>query len=383
MEADKVHVLVERIYDTVLDTHAWPDVLQDIAYATGASGTMVFELTQSATGGQIACPHLSANYDRDAVLAYLANHNDQEIIDQAHFAKVSGQDPKITLINDSAFPVTPDELRAQANVQDMLSFGLCHRSGTLLNKDTWQIDRFSLQYRKGRDAADATERAIAELLLPHVAKALRIGRPINAQHALDTAFPGSDFGLCLLSPQGDIIAQNPEFERVLSEMAVFTKRSTGKLALWAPDDGRFQALLSDRHIHGAAGSRPRKQSLFFPTENGDGGVFVEICPANDHPKLGKMPAETRLITVLDSNTSRKLNVDVVSRFFPLSDAEKDILAMIGAGLSNREISDRRGRAINTIDSQVKALFCKTHTRNRTELVQLSLSLAAPFSDTGA
>ncbi len=136
-EADKVHVLVERIYDTVLDTHAWPDVLQDIAYATGASGAMVFELTQSATGGQIACPHLSANYDRDAVLAYLANHNDQEIIDQAHFAKVSGQDPKITLINDSAFPVTPDELRAQANVQDMLSFGLCHRSGTLLNKDTW------------------------------------------------------------------------------------------------------------------------------------------------------------------------------------------------------------------------------------------------------
>jgi len=48
MDADKVLGLVSRIYDTTLDKTLWPKVLHDIARATGASGAMVFELTQSA-----------------------------------------------------------------------------------------------------------------------------------------------------------------------------------------------------------------------------------------------------------------------------------------------------------------------------------------------
>lgn len=82
---------------------------------------------------------------------------------------------------------------------------------------------------------------------------------------------------------------------------------------------------------------------------------------------------------MDLNLSRALSVDIVSWFFPLSLSESDVLVLIGEGLTNREIAERRGRSLETVNSQVKSLFIKTYARSRAELVLLSLSLDAPLS----
>jgi DNA-binding CsgD family transcriptional regulator len=384
VQTDQVLEIVSRIYDTTLNKSLWPSVLHDIARATGASGAMIFELTQADGIEKISCPYQSANYDPAAVQDYLRKHNAQEIKDQAEFARISGEGAEISLVNDDEFTVSQDVLQAQSNVQDMMKFGLCHRSGTLLNKDSWRIDRFSLQYRKDRGASTDAEKRLANAILPHVAKALRIGRPLNENLVLGSAFGrhvnNLDFGMCLLSPKGFPIATNLEFDRIVADAPVFQYLSTGQLALGVQhDEDRYRALISNDAIHGQAGAYPRRQSLFFPQDENETGIFVEICPVSENDEFGRLPPHTRLITAMDSGTFKSIGADVVSRFFPLSKSEEAVLQLIGAGRTNKEIAALRNRSLETVNSQVKSLLFKTHTRNRTELVQLSLSLAAPFS----
>lgn len=383
METTDVLGLVSRIYDTTLDQELWPSVLRDVARATGASGAMIFELTQSHGVQKIDCPHISENYDRIAVNDYLRKHNAQEIEDQLAFARISGVSEKIELVDDTDFDIPQDALSAQYNVQDMMKFGLRHRSGTLLNKDSWQIDRFSLQYNKDRGPSTAGEKKLAATILPHVAKALRIGRPLTKNLVLSAALgrhvENLNFGICLLAPDGHPIATNVEFDRIVDQMPVFKYTKSGKLVLAAQDrEDKYNSLISDSGSHGKTGAYPRRQSLFFPLTDMETGVFVEICPVFENDQFGQIPKNTRLITVMDSVTSKTIQSDVVSRFFPLSQSEAAVLELIGTGRTNREVAEIRNRSFETVNSQVKSLLLKTHTSNRTELMQLSLSLAASF-----
>ena len=130
--------------------------------------------------------------------------------------------------------------------------------------------------------------------------------------------------------------------------------------------------------HGQNGAYPRRQSIYVPAGLNDLGYFIEICPIKNKSEFGILPTNSRLITVLDTQNSRSIDAGLVARFFPLTESEKLVLELIGKGHINREIAEIRFRSEETINSQVKSLLFKTYTKNRTELVQLALSLAAPF-----
>lgn len=209
---------------------------------------MVFEPIKDGPNDVIACPHQRANYGSQMVAHYVLRHNAKENVDQARFATLLGKGVEVKLVNDTEFPMDTNALRKQANVRAMLVFGLWHLSGAFLNKDRWQIERFSLQYCRSGGPANLEESKTAELFLPHVAKALRIGRPLSAQNTLTAAFDGkttiAHSGVCLLSPNGYPIAKNDEFDRIVSESSVFRLPRSGQLTLRSEEQScRFQVLV--------------------------------------------------------------------------------------------------------------------------------------------
>jgi DNA-binding CsgD family transcriptional regulator len=52
---------------------------------------------------------------------------------------------------------------------------------------------------------------------------------------------------------------------------------------------------------------------------------------------------------------------------PLTPAEAEVLELLRAGLSNRDIAARRGRSPRTIVNQVRSIFVKLGVRGRPEL----------------
>ena len=54
----------------------------------------------------------------------------------------------------------------------------------------------------------------------------------------------------------------------------------------------------------------------------------------------------------------------------LTDAEREVAALIGEGLNNTEIAARRGTSINTIANQLRSIYVKLSINSRSELVIL-------------
>ena len=52
--------------------------------------------------------------------------------------------------------------------------------------------------------------------------------------------------------------------------------------------------------------------------------------------------------------------------------------LLAEGLTNRQISDRRNRSVETINSQVKSLLAKADCANRTQLIRRATTIGCRF-----
>lgn len=376
--------LVDRIYDTALDPLIWPELMLEIAHRLGAIGAMIIEVTLHDEKPILKCAYHSVNYDRAVLDDYFHRHNSQELEDQHLFAQLTSAPDRIELVDDVSFLRDKRDFESRANIKEMMGYGIKHRSGTLLNKDSWQIDRFAVQYSADRGPSTAEEKELARLILPSLAKTLRIGRPLlharNRKEDLQKRLDSLPFGTCVISAGEKPILTNIEFDRILDEHPFFWLSQGGHLRFdGGAQTDRFNKFLKSTKYHATSGSMPRKESIFVPTDAKDSGLFIEMSPIDDNPELGSLPSGSRLLTVLDTSVPQAVSASAISRFFALSPKEKKVLELMAAGHSNKQIAEKRNRDVETINSQVKKLYQKTYTKNRTELVQLALSLEKPFS----
>lgn len=74
--------------------------------------------------------------------------------------------------------------------------------------------------------------------------------------------------------------------------------------------------------------------------------------------------------------------ELLATAFDLTPAETDVLRALAEGQSLTQIADARGRSVETVRAQLKAIMGKTETRSQAELVRLTLSTMemAQFSD---
>ena len=141
-----------------------------------------------------------------------------------------------------------------------------------------------------------------------------------------------------------------------------------------PDDMR--RMLGGISAHGTKGSRPRKEAVYLPFDDGEFGVFLEILPTTPDAGAFTGSHSSFVVTALDSRKSHEIDAEAIAKYFPLSPSEKSVLEMVVRGNTNSEIAQERGRTVETVNSQLKALLRKLGSRNRTELVRVAVSLSS-------
>jgi DNA-binding CsgD family transcriptional regulator/PAS domain-containing protein len=387
MNADDVD-LVSRIYDTALDPGVWPDLMLRLAHKLGAAGSFIFELRLDDESPQITSRIFSANYKPEIVSWYLKTFNNEEISDQGRFADLSQKGNEVDLISDIALRPKLADLLSQPNTAFMITRGLKHRAGALLNKDLVNVDRFALQFSLDHGPITKDEINKAAYFLPHIAKVIGLSRPLEeqliAKGIFEEVLRNIGQGVAILSPRGTILYANTEFERCLSENQVFRKSSNGVLQLIdfgqnADQVKNYHDLVTGDDKHGLFGARARKEAIVIDLEKPGTALFIEICPVEASERTGKLGAGCRLITVID--TSRNVTYDSrrLKSFYQLSTSETEILELVAKGHTNAEISDIRSRSQDTIKSQLKALMRKTNSQNRTDLVHMIHNLSSAIS----
>jgi DNA-binding CsgD family transcriptional regulator/PAS domain-containing protein len=270
----------------------------------------------------------------------------------------------------------------------MITRGLKHRAGALLNKDLVNVDRFALQYAVDHGPIRSDEVKKAGLFLPHIAKVIGLSRPLEeqliAKGIFEEVLRNIGQGVAILGPRGTVLYANTEFERCLSEHSVFRKTPQGVLQL--VDVGtntsqvkQYHDLLSGEGTHGVFGARARKEALVIDLNKSGAALFVEICPVEASARTGRLGAGCRLVTVID--TSHHVNFDSgrLKSFYQLSSTETEILGLIAKGHTNAEIGEIRNRSQDTIKSQLKTLMRKTNSQSRTDLVHMIHNLSSTIN----
>lgn len=371
--------IIRRIYDAALHAESLPQVLQDLADRVGAHGSIIFDCAIRDGERKVGLLHHSTSYETDMLAHYVRNYNRQEIADQDRMADLSSTGTEINLIHDAR--LFSDTVPPGDNVDAMRRRGVAARYGALLNKDSWNTDRFAFQYVHDAALPNAEQLLWAETILSHLAKALSIGRVMARQRSVSTALAhyldGLNVAVAVVDGRGYMQFSNAEMGRIAQDWEQVELSRDGRLGFrGAGSDAALNALMTQDTAHGNFGARPRREAVFLEGREPDTGLFIEICPISAHPELDSFGDGARLVSILDSAQACTIDSDIVSRFFPLTKSENLVLDLLAQGHSNAEIAEIRSRSVETINSQIKSVLRKTNARNRTEAVKIAVGLSA-------
>jgi len=265
----------------------------------------------------------------------------------------------------------------------LLDYGIRHRHAGLLNKDNKTRSRFSVQLAADRGRLTPVERDRMRIVLPHIAKALDLGRPIaqlTAQHrGMVEAMDQLRIGVCVLDGGGRVVLTNREFDRQRDTYRVFRADSAGRLRLQdEADHARFATLVQDATNHGQYGARPRKEAVAVTNGDEASVLSIEIAPIEHLAEIGTTRFGGVIVYSLDTSLPVEYDPTLLSHVYGLTGAETTLIQMVGNGLTNLEIAEQRSRSVSTINAQVKSLLSKTQCSNRTQLVRLLMDFGVDY-----
>ncbi|MEM7685378.1 MAG: hypothetical protein AAF293_11170, partial [Pseudomonadota bacterium] len=175
--SDDTRSLILDVYDTVADPSLWQGVLDRFAKALDAKGFVIFELNGYGADRVLSASHYSSYHQPELLQAYIDVYREWELKDQDTFEAHSLAADGIDLIDDSVLATSDEELFKIPNAAQLLDYGIRHRHAGLLNKDNTTRSRFSVQLAADRGRLTPEEQDRMRVVLPHIAKALDLGRP--------------------------------------------------------------------------------------------------------------------------------------------------------------------------------------------------------------
>lgn len=380
--------LVLSIYKAADEPAHWVTVLDQISDLVSARGGMIIEMQRRGDQVILETPVMTSNYQPDFVQEYFDRHREAETRDHKIFDRKLLELDGIDILDEAILYQSREDYLTQPHVVELAERGIAHRTGALLDKDNPYRARFSLSMGKRRGPFSDEDVALLKDILPHVAKALELSRPASltgpVRSMLAALMESFDVGACLVDAQGRIIEFNTEFRRQKEEYKAFPEDLRGQLTLAAPQNqARLRNLLEDSLNHARFGARPRKEAILVPVPQADTTLCVEVLPLPRSQELGTQVFNGALVISRDTATPVAFDIALAKMVFELTTKEAEILALVAEGLTNKQIAALRGRSVETINVQLRAVFQKTRTENRTQLVRLLCNFAnPPTSDRG-
>lgn len=382
MNNEKYRDLVLGIYQAVSDPDEWQGVLDQVTELVSAKGCLVFEWHLRDDQRRLEIPLMSSSYDRALVEDYFRRNQKWEARDHDVFDRQLMSLDSIELLSEEILYDDKSDYLSRPHVKELQSHGVRYRTGALLDKDNPFRARFSLAFGEARGPLNRTEMAILQNLLPHLAKALDLSRPVGIpgeeHRALLAIMDSLNVGVCLIDAWGRVAHTNAEFDRQSDEYDVFLQDFKGRLRLQKASNQRvLNSLLQDALNHGRYGARPRKEAIFMSTGDPAGNLCVEIVPINKSSELGSRAFSGAFLLSRDTRRPVHIDVGLAKRAYNLTKTESTVVELACQGLTNSEIAEVRERSVETINAQMKSVLGKTCAVNRTQLVRLLCNFSLP------
>lgn len=262
--------------------------------------------------------------------------------------------------------------------------GVARRLGVRLNTDSVWFDAMSIGFdRQNLDIPlSASERS--RLLLPHLTKALEIGRLfalLKARYkAALAALERVQAGIAIAIPDGQIIVKNAEAERIFGLRDGIALSSDGQILTSDPDvTSRIRAHILEVSSTAQGQANRHEALLSIARPSGLTPFLLDIGPISDSKAELERGLDGGLVTIIDPERTPYLRIDRFTKLYGLTQAEADVCRWIASGASIAEIAERRGTSPTTAKNQVSMVLSKTGVSSRIELIRLVLRVLPPVA----
>lgn len=254
---------------------------------------------------------------------------------------------------------------------------VCPMGHTVLVEAGRALASVAVFRREGGGPFTAEELAIADPLVPHLARAYQIHRRVRENAALAEAVDRLPTGVMLLDARHAPVVANRAAKRIFALKDGLSIDKNGPHAERPGDNAVLQKIIADA-IESPAANRISEGNVMAVTRSSGARAFPLMVAS-----LLKAPPESTLgdalavlyVSDLEGNLEHS---EVLRVLYSLTDAETQLVELLCDGCSLDEAAERRGVTMNTARSQLKQVFAKTNTSRQSELVRLVLAGIAPI-----
>ncbi|WP_256930657.1 helix-turn-helix transcriptional regulator [Pseudomonas sp. ABC1] len=352
---DAYDELVSLIYEFVLDEGAWPRLLERLALATGRrEATLLFWSDHPGQAPRIGTislcsPELQHDYDRhysliDPTQRFMTG---RQVGNWYHDTREYG------VASMARDPFYQECLRPH---------GLRSTSSLKLHEHGGAGAYLSLLSALDTAAPSLQQQNLLERLSPHLIQAARMSDSIQrmalgvAQR--DLLLRQDRTPLWLVDARGCVEFCNPSAEARMGDVTFPLRMQQGRLI--ADTLPSLPALL-----RAACGKTGASQAGWLRLPSGEEELLVTPVKAESHLNL-RHQHPLALVALLENRP----RLELIGELFQLTPAESRLASLVARSYSPEHCARRLDISINTVRSQLSALFRKTGTERQSELVAL-------------
>ncbi|MGV8843355.1 MAG: LuxR C-terminal-related transcriptional regulator [Pseudomonas sp.] len=349
--------LVGLCYECLLDDSAWLPMLKQLIAASGRQlGTLLFWNQRSNRSHVFSTLKLC---DPTGVDAYNTNHYHQlDPIKSILGLRTVGswyhglEDPGMQRIH-----CDPDYQSVH------LTQGVHAISCVKLHEQADSGIYLSLLTAPGAPSPEPQQHALLQRISPHLLKAARLSEKINRLKLelskRDLLLDRNPSPLWLLDGEGQVSYCNPSARQRMGQPGFTLYQQYGRLH-YKTRDASLQKLIGQ-----ASGKEGARRAGWLRLGLAEQDLLITPMPA-EAAGNGLLQKPLVLLALLENQPQSQL----LAELFQLSPAELRLAELLAQGHTPQSCAARLNVSINTVRTQLRALFRKTETARQAELVNL-------------
>jgi DNA-binding CsgD family transcriptional regulator len=364
VDPDLLERASRRVWDTAIDPGAWPEVMQEISTAAGATGALLLQ------------PDVrTADVPHTASIAALA---DEYFKRGWHARDVRAEAGLPLLLRGERVVIDQDVLTPEQRARHVFysewliprRFGWFAAVGFRAGAARWVL---SMQRTQDEGPFTAEDKRALAHLSPRLTEAATLAMAVR-RSVLSGMIGALDLvqqPAIALDRLGTVIDTNAAADRLFDDDVRISHR---RLMVRDRTAARDLAALVDR-LRASPDTAPFAAGLIVVRRDARPGIVIRALPISGAAR-GPFLGARALLILSDLGQGHPPSADVLAQAFSLTAAEARLAALIGAGRSVDEAAAQIGIRPQTVRNQLKAVFAKTGTHRQPELVALLSRLSA-------
>jgi DNA-binding CsgD family transcriptional regulator len=375
-EREQLSQLIGDIYDAALDPAQWSAALRKSRAFVGGAAAALYSKNAVRKTGRMYCQE--GDISREFRQLYIERYAKLDPFSTGHFfAEIEQPIATADVMPYEEFLATrfyKEWVRPQ---------GLVDNVTAVLDKSSTSAVLFTI-FRHERDGlVDDEARDRMRLIIPHIRRAVLIGRVIQLQTAQAATFAdtldGISAGMLLVDARGGIVHANASGHAMLAEGSVL-RAAGGKLAANNADaeGALYDVILAAGSGDAAVGIK----GIAVPLPTSEGERYVaHVLPLTSgaRRRAGTSYAAVAALFVHKAALDKPPPPEAIAKTFQLTPSELRVLLGIVEVGGAPEVAEALGIAETTVKFHLKHLFEKTGAGRQADLVKLVAGFVNPLA----